>query len=121
MTFDKANKIVHIGGAYLEYCQGRLHSIFLSNIPESFLPFPKETIEEALNIVAEHHHNMGNQDEVKLLQKSMGWLLCYKDDEEAVLQAAKLFNDPKWREAMLPAFKKFQKDWIKTQGDFLIE
>jgi hypothetical protein len=114
MTFDEANKIVHIWGTYLEYCQGRLHSIFFSHIPESFLPFPKDTIEEALNIVAKHYHNMGNRDQVKLLQRSMGCLLFYEDDEEALLQAAKCFNDPKFREVVLLTLKKFHKDWIRT-------
>jgi hypothetical protein len=117
MTLDKASKIVKIWGIYLEYMGGKLNLIFGACIPESFLPFPIETLEEALNAVAEHHHNMGNKDGVKALDGSFGALTGYKDDEEAVLQAAKLFNDPKWREAMLPVFKKFQKDWIKIQGD----
>jgi hypothetical protein len=118
MTLDKASKIVKIWGVYLEYVGGKLTLIFSACIPESFLPFPIETLEEALNTVAKHHHNMGNKDEVKELHKSIGWLTAYKDDEEAVLQAAKLFNDLGWRKAILPVFKKFQKDWIKTQGDF---
>jgi hypothetical protein len=115
MTFDKANKIVQIWGRYLEYCS-KLNLIFGSYIPESFLPFPKDILEEALNIVAEHYHNLGNINHVKLLQGSIATLAGYKDDEEALLMSAKLFNNPKWREAMLPVFKKFQNDWIKTQG-----
>ena len=118
MTLDKASKIVNIWGVYLEYIGGKLNIIFGAYIPESFLPFPKETLEEALNTVAEYHHNMGNKDRVKALHAGIGCLTGYKDDEETLLQAAKLFNDPKWREVMLPVFKKFQKDWIKTQGDF---
>ena len=118
MTFDKASKIVNIWGIYLEYMGGKLNLIFGASIPESLLPFPIETLEQALNTVAEHHHKMGNNDVVKDLHRSIGCLTGYKDDEEAVLQAARLFNDPKWREAVLPVFKRFQKDWIRTQGDF---
>ena len=118
MTPDKANKIVRIWGRYLEYMGGKLTIIFGPYIPKSFLPFPIETLEEALNMVAEHHRNMGNKYAVKNLQESLGDLTGYKDDEEAVLQAAKLFNDPKWRKAMLPVFKEFQNDWIKAQDDF---
>lgn len=118
MTFEKANKIVQIWGKYLEYASGKLMSAFGARIPESFLPFPKKTLEEALNIIAEYHHNNGNQDKVKLIQETAVLLTTYIDDEEAFLQAAKSFNDPSWRKAMFPAFKEFQNDWIKTQGDF---
>ena len=118
MTFQEANKIFQIWGVYLEYVHGKLNFIFGGHIPESFLPFPLKTLEEAINIVAEHYHNMGNQEAVKVIQSGIGWLTAYTNDEEAVLQAAQLLNDPKWREVMLPAFKKFQKDWIKIKEDF---
>ena len=118
MTLDEASKIVQIWGRYLEYFQGKLNFIFSARIPESFLPCPLKTIEEAINIVAEQYHNQGNQEAVNALQSGIGWLTAYTNDEKAVLSAAKAFNDPKWRKAMLPAFKKFQKNWIKSQGDF---
>lgn len=118
MTIDEANKIVQIWGRYLEYMHGKLSFIFGTRIPESFLPFPLRTLEKAINIVAEHYHNIGDQESVKIIQSDIGLLTAYTDDEEALLQAAKFFNDLKWQEATLPAFKKFQKDWTKTQGDF---
>lgn len=117
MTFNEASKIVKIWGVFLEFASGKLLTFFGAHIPESFLPFPKETIEKALNVLAEYHHNIGNQDEVKLLQSSIGALLLYVDDEEAVLNTVKRFEDVKLREAVLLALKKFQNDWIKTQGD----
>jgi hypothetical protein len=118
MTLDHASKIVAIWGTYLEYMGGKLNLIFGANIPESLLPFPINTLEQALNIVAEYHHNLGNKDAVRDLQGSIGWLTAFTDDDKALLQAAKLFNNSEWREAMLPALKNFQNDWIKTQGDF---
>ncbi|MEK7520048.1 MAG: hypothetical protein AAB581_02290 [Patescibacteria group bacterium] len=118
MTLDEASKIVQIWGIYLEYFQGKLIFIFSASIPESFLPFPLKTIEEAVNIVTEQHHNTGNQEAVRALQVGIAALSAYADDEEAVLSAAKAFNDEKWRQVMLPALKKFQMDWIKSQGDF---
>jgi len=75
-------------------------------------------LEEAINTIAEHHHNLGNVKAVRDLQGSIGGLTAYVDDEEAVLETAKLFNNPEWRKAMLPAFKKFQDGWIKMQGNF---
>jgi len=118
MTLNEADKIVKIWGKYLEYSSGKLVLIFDSYIPESFLPFPKKILEEALNIVAEHYHGMGDNEAAELMQRGIALLLGYTDDEEAILQAAKTFNNPKWREAILPVFKKFHEDWIKTQGDF---
>lgn len=118
MTLEKADKIVNIFGKHMEHTQGKLIFIFSTHIPESFLPFPRDVLEEALNIVATHHYDMGNQKAVELIQNSIMSLSFYKNDEEAVLGAAKLFNDPAWCETVLPAFKKFQKDWIRTQGGF---
>jgi hypothetical protein len=116
MTLDEASKIVRIWGVYLEYCQGRLMSLFHAQIPESLLPFPKDTIEEATNIVAEYHHNMGNQDQVKALQTAMAVLLFYEDDEKALLQAANSFNDQKFRQVIIGSLKKSRKDWIEALG-----
>ena len=115
MTFTEADKIVQIWVRYLEYVSGKVAMVFGVRIPESFLPFPKDVLNEALNIMSEHHLETGNQRRADLIKETAAELNAYVDDEEAVLQAAKLFNDPKWREVMLPSFKEFQKKWIKTQ------
>lgn len=88
----------------------------MGHIPESFLPFPKKTLEEALNIMAEYHHNAGNQDGAKVLQAGFANLICYKDDEEAITKALKHWGVPSCRETMLPAFKEFQRTWLKMTG-----
>jgi len=106
MTFNEADKIVHIYGRYLEYCS-HITIIFCCRIPESFLPFPKDTLEEALNIMAEHYHKAGDQHRVNLMQDVAITLSTYIDDEEAILEAARNFNDPKCRkEFLLPVLKK---------------
>jgi hypothetical protein len=115
MTLNEASKITQIWGRYLEYVSGKLIFVFGASIPESFLPFTKDTLEEALNIMIEYHHKRGNQRVVEHIQAGAAHLIAYVDDEEAILQAAKNFNNPGWRKALLPAFKKFQSDWIKTQ------
>jgi hypothetical protein len=117
MTLKDADKIAHIWGRYLEYCS-KLACVFSSSVPESFLPFPKNTLEEALNIMAEHYHKTGNKRGVELMQETVCLLIMYKDDEEALLEAAKKFTDPKYRESFIPMLKQMQKDWIKTQGAF---
>lgn len=115
MTLEEANKIVRVWGTYLEYVHEKLNFVFGSSVPESFLPFSKDVLEEAINIVTEHYYNLDDQKAVKDLQGSVGYLFKYKDDEKAVLQTAKMFNNKKWRESILPTFKDFQNKWIETQ------
>lgn len=115
MTLEQANKIVNIWGKHLEYANSKLMYIFSTSIPESFLPFPKETIEEASNIVAKSYHDIGNQEAVKTIQSAIVFLTSYVNDDKAILQAARNFNNQKWRKTTLPSFKKFQVDWMKTQ------
>jgi len=116
MTLDEATKIVQIWGKYVEYVDGKIRFLFCGYIPESFLPVPKTILEEAVNILAEHYYNNGNQDAISVLQSTIPLLISYVDDEKAVLKAAEIYNNPSWRETMLPGFKKFQETWIKTKG-----
>ena len=118
MTLNEANKIVQIYGKYLEYIGGKLLTIFCARIPQSLLPYPKDVLEEALNIMAEYHHKAGNHNVVNSIQTTIAALIGYVDDEEAILQAAKNFNEPGWRKTMLSAIKKSQHDWIKMQQNF---
>lgn len=115
MTLEKAQKIVHIWGVYVEYFQSKLTILFGSSIPESFLPFPKETIEAANNIMAAYYYKLGNKEVVKVLEETICWLDGYQKDEEAIVETVKKFKDKKMRDAILPAFQDYQDRWIKTQ------
>jgi len=115
MTLEKAQKIVNIWGIYIEYFQSKLTILFRNHIPESFLPFPKETLEDAINIIAEYYHNSEDKKAVNVLEESACWLTTYVKDEEAILKTINFFNDKKKRDAILPAFKEFQDKWIKIQ------
>jgi hypothetical protein len=115
MTLNEASKITQIWGRYLEYMGGKFLIVFGARVPESFLPFPIDNIAEALNMMIEYHNKRGNKREVEGLKGSFGALTMYVDDEEAILNAAENFNEPMWREKFIPALKKFQNDWIKTQ------
>lgn len=118
MTLDQASEISRIWSLHLEHSFGKLNFIFMASIPESFLPFPKDVIEEALNILAEEQHKYGNRDAVEGVKAAGAFLVAYKDDQEAILQAAKRFSNPEWCNAVIPKFKVCQQTWIKSQGDF---
>lgn len=108
MTLEEASNIVNLWGIHLEHVTGKLSVLFSAKIPESFLPFPIKKIELALNILAEYHHNQGNIKTEKDLLNSIGSLLFYIDDEKAILEAAKFFDDSSWRKSFLPIFKNLQ-------------
>jgi hypothetical protein len=119
MTFNDAEKITHIWGRYLEFTFGKLTPIFMSRIPESSLPFPKGTLLEALSIMSSYFAKTGDKHNLDLINGTTAIVdSFYLDDEEALLSAAKDFNNPEWREVFIPNLKKMQKEWIKTQGDF---
>lgn len=115
MTYDEADKIVQIWGVYLEYCQDRLRALFMACVPESLLPYPPETIEKALNIIAKHYHDIGDHEASELIKSTFGALVLYDKDEEAIENAVSKFNIPEVRDAIISNMKKVQKDWIKTQ------
>ena len=113
MTLERANKIIEVWGVYLENFQGKLMYVFGGHIPKSFLPVLPEDLEEAINIIAEHHFNLNNREAEKSLKDSIGWLSAYGDDEESIIQTEKLFNDPEWRKVTIPAFRKYQNKWAE--------
>jgi hypothetical protein len=115
MTLQEASQIVVMWGKYVEYIFGKLMVVFSARIPESLLPFPKKTLNEALDILAEHHRCMGNKNGVETIKAVAGYLDAYVNDEEALLQAAKNFSDPEWRKAFIPSLQKLQETWIKNK------
>ena len=70
MTLEEADKIIQIWGKYVEYAHGKLFIVFGNYIPESFLPFSIDTIEEASNIIGEYHHNQGNEKVVEAIRST---------------------------------------------------
>lgn len=112
MTLAEANKIFKNWGQWYWPCHFILHSIFLSKIPESFLPYPQNVLEEALNIVAKHYRDNGDLQASGNIQESIASLGAYTKDEEALQQASGSFSNPKMRAVMLTYIVNYKKDWI---------
>jgi hypothetical protein len=113
-------EIIHILGRHLEFAHGKLAMIFGLSIPESCLPFPKDMLLKILGVMEIHFNKIGDQRKCKLMQETAATVNgLYKDDEEALLQAANNINNPKWREVMIPNFKKFQDRWARTRHDYM--
>jgi len=113
MNLEVADAIRQDFGKYLELTHGRLLALFLAKIPESFLPYPKDTIEEALNAVAEHFHNQANVEAVDAMQTATASLTYYTKDEEAVKQFLSLWGNKEMQKEILkialPNLKKAQQ------------
>jgi hypothetical protein len=88
------------------------HVIFLSKIPESFLPYPQDTLEEALNIVAKRYHDIGDLKVSKNIQDSIASLGAYTKDEEALQSAHENFSNPVLVKLIHNYIKNYKKDWI---------
>ena len=118
MTLSEANKIVRIWGAYLEYCQERLHAVFTGFIPESLLPYPAKTIEQALNIIAKHYHDKGDYEKSEMLRQSHRCLALYVGDEMALGGAVQAFSMPEVKDKVISNMKKVQEDWVSRIEPF---
>ncbi|MBU0648937.1 hypothetical protein KJ969_02445 [Patescibacteria group bacterium] len=115
MTFDEANKIFKVWSQFFWPFHPVLFSIFLGKIPESFLPYPQDVLEEALNIVGKHYFDVGDYKTSEAMKGSIGSLCAYVKDEDALQSAAELFkwrcNDQKAKEAFSISIANFKKDW----------
>jgi len=109
MDFKEAEKITSNYGGFVEWIYFRLKPIFWNKIPKSLLPYSIEYIEEALNIVAKSYHEKGDQKMVKNIQETQILLVSFVDDEEAILNSAKMLKDKKWFDGMLKIVQDFRQ------------
>ena len=118
MMLIEAKEIYKVWKEWFWPCHFLLDSVFGPTIPESFLPYPKDVLEEALNIVAKHYYDSGNIQISKAIQETMPCILCYEENEKAWEEASKMFSNPKMMRAMLGFVENFKKDyisWLKKQ------
>ena len=116
MTFKDADKIYKDWKEYMEI-NDKLLKIF-SFIPESFLPYPIKTLEEAINIVAKSYFDEGDIKTSNIIKNSIGFLVPYKNDEKAledILENYSLKNS-KIRKIKLTNLKKAQDSWLKINS-----
>jgi hypothetical protein len=118
MTIYEAKKISNIWSQW--YCPTHfiLFSIFGHHIPESFLPYPKDILEEALNIVAKLYYNNGDYQASKDIQESRSSFFTYEKDADALNRASKDFSNLEIMETrlrMISSFKKEWEGWLKKQ------
>ena len=83
MTKEEARKIFESWRAYMEIAD-KLRKLFVT-IPESFLPYPKDILEEALAVIAKDYLDNGHKEKAETIQLTIhGYLRCHEKDETAL-------------------------------------
>lgn len=93
MELEVADNIRLDFGYFIEHNHGALSLFFGLTIPQSLLPYPRESIEEALDIVTKHFSSINNYEAVKSIENIKSYLLWYVDDEIAVQKAIDKFTN----------------------------
>lgn len=113
MTIQEAENIVQVYAKHLHHIHGKLGLIFSICIPESFLPFPKDKIEQAFDVSLGYWLDKGRKDIVQYTKIARTGLHEYISDEKAFLEATRYFNTPGWWNIAVAAIKESQKEWAK--------
>lgn len=111
MTFIEADKIFRVWSKWCWPNHFILHSIFLNKIPESFLPFPQELLEEALNVMAKQYHENGDLQASQDIQETIPFLWTYTNDKDALNEASETLSNPEMRDVILSYIENYGQDW----------
>jgi hypothetical protein len=127
MTMEEARVIFKIWQDYMEIADK--FSRFMLTVPESFLPYPVNTLEKALNIIAKDYFDSGDKETSKVIQTTMAsYLTPFYDnkgenvisDEEAITRMKKMLDlieqNPDLKKALLKSLKECQDNWIKSRS-----
>jgi hypothetical protein len=112
MTSEEAGRIFKEWQYYQEF-HDKCFRIFMGSIPESFLPFPTRTLEEALNMVAKDHFDRGDKKTSDLIANSISFLSTYQDDAKAIESILFKLKEPKLRDVCLANLKKGRDSWLR--------
>jgi len=114
MTLEEANRIFRAWQEYIEISD-KLRQLFVT-IPESFLPYPSDVLEEALNVVAKDYFDSGDKETSKKIQELLVYhLAAYTDDAEALegmeKKLALTLINPELKDAVITNLKRTRDSW----------
>ena len=93
---------------YLVFIHPLLKSVFISSIPESFLPNDKDTIQDALNYMGKYYFDMGDIKTSDACGNCIGTLTYYEEDDKALEGLKNIYDSPKMREFVAEQIKKYK-------------
>lgn len=124
MTKEEARIIFKSWQDYQEIADKFLK--FMLRVPESFLPYPADTLNEALNIIAKDYFDSGDKEKSEVIKNNMSYYLSpffnekgVIKDEEAITNMKKMLDlieqSPKLKKAIIKSLKESQDSWIKSR------
>ncbi len=127
MTINEARIIFKSWQDYMEIA-AKFQCLML-NVPESFLPYPADVLEEALNIIAKSYFDSGNKRMSENIKGTMSYLLPFfmtnaetgarQTEEEVITNMKKTLDliehDNTLKRALLKSLKECQDSWIKSR------
>ena len=131
ISIEEAQKIFREWQNYQEIAD-KMGTIFIT-VPESFLPYPADLLEEALNIIAKSYYDSGDKEASKNIQESVGRHLTgyyyhfdnssnknvvtdtLASDEEVIRNMRReldfMLNNPELLKTKLDSLKRSQNSW----------
>jgi hypothetical protein len=112
MTLKQAEHIMQDFGKFMELTNGRLISLFMHSIPESLLPYTKEDIVTALDLMSDHFHENAEEGAVEEIKKVKTFLMFYENDNKAIDNLIEKYenkNSP-YRKSFTDLSKKAQQE-----------
>jgi hypothetical protein len=113
LSLDQAQRVTHDFGKYLEVA-GFVVQLFMSAIPELLLPYPKEVIQQALDIMSSYYNEKGDTEAVNQLVIGRTMLMGYINSEKAFSDFAKLLETPNFKNLIFPKLEEMQRDRLKS-------
>lgn len=127
MTKEEAGIIYQSWINYMEIADK--FSKLMLFVPESFLPYPADTLEEALTIIAKDFSDSGNKKMAENIITTMASYLSpfffkgtegFTKDEEAITMMKKMLDmmeeNPDLKKKLLNNLKECQDSWIKSRS-----
>jgi pyruvate/2-oxoacid:ferredoxin oxidoreductase alpha subunit len=96
MDLEEADRIRDAWGKFLEVANPGLMRVFGAQIPEAVLPYPKEKIEEAMDICIDYFKDEDNEQLVETFKATKAMLIAYGNSEAAVEAASNKFKNPEF-------------------------
>jgi hypothetical protein len=117
MTREEAEIIFRDWQAYVEI-NDKLFQIFGPSIPKSFLPYPPDVLERAMNIIANGYFEAGDGSTCTMIQENISAILSYKDDEEAIKNIVNgvRLKHVELRKIFVSKLQKSRDSWAKLRG-----
>jgi len=118
MVLEEAKKVFKSWQEYQEINDKLIKFFFFFGIPESFLPYPQEVLEEAINFVAKYYFDAGDHETSNDIRRTIGFLAFYKKDKEVldeIMNIKEVLKDPSIQESIMDGLKKARDIWDESK------